>query len=78
MVTIPNRELQDNENLDGKINAAGSGTTQKGGEAWAGTSVDYQQVIGSYTQNAYNKVENANYPSGVQNIVKSYFDDLNK
>lgn len=78
MITIPNRELQDNENLDGKINATGSGTTQKGGEAWAGTSVDYQQVIGSYTQNAYNKVENANYPSGVQNIVKSYFDDLNK
>lgn len=78
MITIPNRELQDNENLDGKINTAGSGTTQRGGEAWAGTSVDYQQVIGNYTQNAYNKVENSNYPSGVQDIVKSYFDDLNK
>ena len=78
MITIPNRELQDNESLDGKVNANGTGINQQGGEAWAGTSVNYQQVIGDYSQNAYNRVESSNYPSGVQDIVKSYFEELNK
>ncbi|MBQ8148329.1 MAG: hypothetical protein IJ040_06025 [Lachnospiraceae bacterium] len=79
MITIPNREFQENESLDGKVNTeSGSATYQKGGEAWAGTSVDYQQVVGDYSQNAYSKVESSNYPSGVQDIVKSYFEELNK
>lgn len=78
MITIPNREEQDNESLNSKINTNGTGTMEKGGEAWAGTSVDYQQVIGDYSQNAYSKVESTNYPSGVQDIVKSYFEELNK
>ena len=78
MITIPDLGVQDNERLEGKINSNGTGITQRGGEAWAGTSVDYQQVIGDYSQNAYNKVQGSNYPSGVQDIVKSYFEELNK
>ncbi len=76
MVTIPDIEMQENEALDGKVNTNGSAATQKGGQAWSGYSVFYEQVIGSYSQNAYNKVESSNYPKGVQDIVKSYFDDL--
>lgn len=77
MVTIPDLTVQDNESLEGQLNTNGTGVMQKGGEAWTGTSVDYQQVVGEYSQNAYNKVEGSNYPSGVQDIVKSYFDTLN-
>lgn len=78
MITIPNLGTQDNEALDGKVNTNGSSVTQKGGQAWTGDSVNYEQVIGSYSDRAYNKVENSNYPKGVQDVVKSYFDDLNK
>lgn len=78
MITIPDLEMQDNEALDGKMNSNGSSVTEKGGQAWSGNSVNYEQVIGDYSQNAYNQVESSNYPKGVQDIVKSYFDDLNK
>ncbi len=78
MITIPDRETQDNDSLVNKMNANGNGVTQKGGEAWSGTSVNYQQVVGDYSQNAYTKVESSNYPSGVQDIVKSYFQEINK
>mgnify|MGYP004694146553 FL=1 len=77
MITIPNRLFQENGRLDGKVNDSSGSLTQRGGEAWSGTSIDYQQVIGNYSKNAYNKVEGSNYPSGVQDIVKSYFKDLN-
>ena len=78
MVTIPNLLTQDNDSLNGKINSNGESLEQHGGQAWRGDSVNYQQVIGDYSNNAYNKVDSSNYPKGVQDIVKSYFDDLNQ
>lgn len=78
MVSIPNKTGNDS-NLTGR-KKDGTSYTTKGGEAltWSGSQVDYGKVIGEYSDQALSKIGSSSYPAGVQDIVKSYFEDLNQ
>lgn len=78
MVAIPN-EVGDDENLTGQPIEGDSYTSQGGPSiTWSGTSVDYEQVLKEYSEKAYAQIEGDNYPSGVQGIIKAYFEELNQ
>ena len=44
---------------------------------WEGKPVSYQQVIGSYEQNAYEGIATGQYPSGMEDVIKEYFASFN-
>lgn len=78
LVSVPNGVGED-DNLTG---SAGDGTSysSQGGPSltWSGNSVAYEQVIGSYSDQAMSKIQGSNYPAGMQDIVKNYFEQLNQ
>ena len=76
MVSIPN-ETGDDDNLTGQA-TEGESFVSKGGQAltWSGRQVQYSSVFGQYRQQALSRIENGSYPSGVQDIIKSYFEKL--
>lgn len=78
MLSIPNG-LGNDDNLTGRKND-GSTYTIKGGQslAWAGSRMNYSQVFSQYKRQAMSRVSGANYPSGVQDIIKSYFSNIEK
>ncbi|MBQ2804074.1 MAG: hypothetical protein IJF07_09285 [Lachnospiraceae bacterium] len=47
------------------------------GLSWEGTPVSYEQVIGSYEENAYEGIATGRYPSGMENVIKEYFASFN-
>lgn len=51
---------------------------QKNGLAWEGDHVDYNSVIGEYTDSAYEGIANGKYPSGMEEVIRNYFENLNK
>ncbi|MCD8232451.1 MAG: hypothetical protein LUD14_11725 [Clostridiales bacterium] len=76
IVSVPDT-VGDDENLTGE---AGDGTTYSSAGSslmWSGNRITYDQVIGSYTEQAMSEIESANYPGGLQDLIKSYFSDLN-
>lgn len=50
---------------------------QNNGLAWEGDHVDYNSVIGDYTDSAYEGIANGKYPSGMESVIKNYFESLN-
>lgn len=78
LVSVPNGVGED-ENLTGK-NKEGTSYLSKGGDAltWSGNAVDYEQVVGEYSKQALSEIEQSDYPAGVQDLVKSYFEELNQ
>lgn len=78
MVSVPGG-TGDDENLTGRQNQGTSYVIQGGDSlTWSGNSVDYNQVIGEYSKQALSQISNSDYPAGVQDIVKSYFEELNQ
>ena len=77
---IPNRILGNDENLTGSPSGNGSSyiTDSETGLAYAGQKTDYQQVVGSYTSEAYSKIDNSSIPDNLKDIVKDYFSGLNE
>lgn len=51
---------------------------QQNGLAWEGEHVDYNSVIGEYTDSAYEGIASGKYPSGMENVIRDYFENLNK
>lgn len=51
---------------------------QQNGLAWEGQHVDYNSVIGQYTDSAYEGIANGKYPSGMESVIRDYFENLNK
>lgn len=51
---------------------------QQNGLAWEGEHVDYSSVIGEYTDSAYEGIANGRYPSGMESVIRDYFENLNK
>ena len=51
---------------------------QQNGLAWEGDHVDYSSVIGEYTDSAYEGIANGKYPSGMESVIRDYFENLNK
>ena len=77
-VSVPNA-IADVGNLSG--NAMNHDNSEyfraPNGMSWEGTHVSYQNVIGSYEQNAYEGIATGQYPSGMEDVIKDYFASFN-
>ena len=51
---------------------------QQNGLAWEGDHVDYSSVIGEYTDSAYEGIANGKYPSGMESVIRDYFENLSQ
>lgn len=78
-VSIPN-EVGDDASLTGNKNGEQDSDyyRQQNGLAWEGDHVDYSSVIGEYTDSAYEGIANGKYPSGMEAVIRDYFENLNK
>lgn len=80
-IKTPSENMTSNEQqLSGKVNENGE---MKQGEVEyginiAGEKIDYHSVIGNYTDEALDKVENAPVPEQMKDVVKDYFEAINK
>lgn len=79
-VMISNQEVGTDGNLKGNTNEDGTSYRTDSDQAlsWSGNSVEYNQVIGEYTDKAYSKIENNQVPQGMEDVVKSYFKAINQ
>jgi hypothetical protein len=76
-LSIPNRGTGGDGNLTGRSSGDSSYFTEtKQGLAWNGETMDYRQVTGEYTQDAYRKLDNQTIPEAVKDMVKDYFSGL--
>ncbi|MCI8530782.1 MAG: pectinesterase, partial [Lachnospiraceae bacterium] len=78
-VSVPNA-IGDDDALTGNKNGDQESDyyRQQNGLAWEGEHVDYNSVIGQYTDNAYEGITNNRYPSGMESVIRDYFENLNK
>lgn len=78
-ITIPGRGTGSDANLTGQI-VEGESYQTVGGEGltWSGEKVDYNEVVGEYTKEAYSRIENNEVPRGMEEVVKSYFEGINE
>lgn len=78
MITIPGK-TKDDANLTGKKQGKSSYKV-KGGDsaAFFGSRIGYSQVVDAYTQDAYGKVKEGKVPKSMEDVVKSYFSELNE
>ncbi len=78
-ITIPGRTTGNDENLTGQ-SVEGDSYQTVGGEGltWAGEKVNYNEVVGEYTEEAYSRIENNEVPKGMEDVVKSYFEGINQ
>lgn len=78
-VSIPNA-VADDASLTGNKNGDQDSDyfRQQNGLAWEGEHVDYSSVIGEYTDSAYEGIANGKYPSGMESVIRDYFENLNK
>ncbi len=78
-ITIPGRTTGNDENLTGQ-SVDGESYQTVGGEGltWSGEKVDYNEVVGEYTKEAYSRIENNEVPRGLEDVVKQYFEGINQ
>ncbi len=78
-VSVPNA-LANDPSLTGDKNGDQDSEhyRQQNGLAWEGDHVDYSSVIGQYTDSAYEGIANGKYPSGMESVIRDYFENLNK
>lgn len=51
---------------------------QQNGLSWEGDHVEHNAVIGEYTQQAYEGLTNGRFPSGMESVIRDYFESLSK
>ena len=77
-VSIPNA-IADSGNLTG--NAVDHDESEyfraQNGLSWEGAHMSYEQVIGSYEENAYEGIASGRYPSGMEDVIREYFSSFN-
>ncbi len=78
-VSIPNA-VADDPSLTGEKNGDQDSEyyRQQNGLAWEGEHVDYNTVIGAYTDDAYEGLTNGRYPNGMESVIRDYFEKLNQ
>lgn len=78
-IFIPGREVGSDENLQGGSNEEGDSHTieTESGVNLDGEKVEYEKVVGDYTNSALESINNSNMPEGLKNIIKDYFEGLN-
>lgn len=76
-VSVPN-ELGDDESIHGNSTQSDASEyyREQNGLAWEGERVTYESVIGEYTNQAYEGLEQGRYPSGMTDVIKDYFGNL--
>lgn len=78
-VSIPNETAEDSSLTGNKVGDQNSEYFRgQNGLAWEGDHVDYGSVIGEYTDSAYEGIANGKYPSGMEPVIRDYFEQLNK
>lgn len=78
-VSIPGALADDSSLTGNKSGDQGSDYyRQQNGLAWEGDHVEYSSVIGEYTDSAYEGIANGRYPSGMEAVIRDYFENLNK
>lgn len=78
-VSIPNAVADDPSLTGNKYGDQNSDYfRQQNGLAWEGEHVDYSSVIGQYTDNAYEGIASGKYPTGMESVIRDYFENLNK
>lgn len=78
-VSIPNAVADDPSLTGDKVGDQDSDYyRQQNGLAWEGDHVAYSSVIGEYTDTAYEGIANGKYPSGMESVIRDYFENLNK
>ena len=78
MIAVPLEEGNDSNLTGDKVDGDGHLIHSKDGLGYNGTMVSYGDVISSYQQQAYNNIESAKYPSGMEGMIKDYFEQLNE
>lgn len=78
-VFIPGINEGNDKNLTGNKNE--NGETQiiesENGLNEEGSKLDYEKVIGDYTNSALDSINNSNLPENLKDIIKDYFQELN-
>lgn len=78
-VSIPGRKKGKDKNLKGQTSQGKSSNSKGGiGYGYAGEEVDYNQVIGDYIKNAYNKLDKNEVPAEMEDVVKEYFEGIHQ
>ena len=74
-VSVP-KETGDDENLTGKNQGEGESDIyrQQNGLSWEGEHVDGQAVIKEYAKKAYDGISRGEYPEGMEDVIKQYFN----
>ena len=69
-----------NETLTGQANNSGNSSFMQSNQSltWAGQSVEYNKVVGQYTEQAYSNLQQSKIPESMKSLIKDYFTELNK
>lgn len=77
-VSVPNKVGNDSAANGSKGDSKDSDYYKaKNGLAWEGDHVDLDSVVGDYTKDAYEGIANGKYPAGMEDVIRSYFENLN-
>ncbi|WP_250455576.1 pectinesterase [Clostridium tertium] len=78
-IYIPGREVGNDENLTGNKNQEGNSQTieTENGFNLDGNKINYDKVIGDYTNSALEGANNSNLPESLKDLIKDYFEGLN-
>ena len=78
-IYIPGRNEGEDGNLTGNKNENGNsqGIENQTGMNIGGEKIDYDKVIGDYSNSALEGANNSNLPQSLKDIIKNYFEQLN-
>ena len=68
-----------NEYITGQANKDGESKMSESNNAntWSGEKKNYNEVVGDYTKQAYDNMNQSQIPDPMKDLVKDYFSDLN-
>lgn len=78
-VYIPGRDIGKDKNLTGNKNENGDSQSidSENGFNLDGSKINYDKVIGDYTNSALEGANNSNLPESLKDLIKDYFEGLN-
>ncbi|MBP3296908.1 MAG: hypothetical protein J6M27_10035 [Lachnospiraceae bacterium] len=77
-VSLPNADGDDGDLYGNRMSGDDTGYARyENGVGWAGNHVDYNNVMGEYSERAYQGIESGRYPSGMEDVIKEYFTSFN-
>ena len=76
-MSLPNATGSD-DNLTGNRYDRGNSdySRYENGLGWQGNRQEYTNVMGEYSERAYQGIQNGRYPSGMEDVIKQYFSSF--